>query len=143
MKNIHKLALGAGICALGLFGALNSADASLVVQEWFFGKWDCHIDGRPAKMQWYVVDDPQTTCNGNICTSTDGVRVVGRFSDNGSPWVSLAKRYSTRRQELGIRYLGREQDDWYLKYNSKTQVADGWTTWRKKRYPLQCQNRKQ
>lgn len=139
MKNINKVAIGAGIFALGIFGALSHAGASQVVREWYFGNWDCFIDRRPAKMQWYVVDDPQTTCNGDVCSSTSGVRVVGRFSDNGAPWVKLAKRYSnSQRSELGIRYLGNEQDNWLLKYNSGTQVADGWTTWRGNRYPLRC-----
>jgi Family of unknown function (DUF6006) len=96
-------------------------------------------------MQWLVVDDPQTNCSGDICSTTSGVKVVGRFSDNASPWVPLGKRFSSNsntRKDLGIRYLGREQDDWYLKYNSKTGVADGWTTWRGNRYPLQCRNRR-
>jgi hypothetical protein len=141
MKNITKWLLGLAIVPAGLVFASNHANAGLVAREWFFGTWDCNIDGRPAQMQWRVVDDSQTTCNGNICSSTSGVRIDGRFSDNGSPWVSLGKRFSNaQRQELGIRYLGKEQDNWYLKYNSKTKVADGWTTWRGKRYPLQCRN---
>ena len=140
MKNTKKRVLGLAVFLLSFFIAIGHANSSQVVREWYFGTWDCNIDGRPAQMQWYVVDDPQTTCNGDICSSTSGVRVVGRFSDNGGPWVPLAKRSSnSRTSELGIRYLGNEQDNWYLKYNNRTRVADGWTTWRGNRYPLQCQ----
>jgi hypothetical protein len=137
MKNIKKWLLGLAIFPLGFFVASDHTSASQVPLEWYFGNWDCNIDGRPAQMQWYVVDDPQTICSGNICSTTSGVRTVGRFSDNGSPWVPLERQWSTSSQ-LGIRYLGNEQDNWYLSYNSGTQVADGWTTWRGNQYPLQC-----
>ncbi|KAF3886943.1 MULTISPECIES: DUF6006 family protein [Nostocales] len=136
MKNTTWF-LALAVFAIGFFTASGSANSSLVVREWFFGFWDCNIDGRPAKMQWYTVNDPQTTCDGDICSSTSGVKVVGRFSDNGTPWVPLAKRWS-RNSELAIRYLGNEQDNWYLNYNSSTRSANGWTTWRGKRYSLQC-----
>jgi hypothetical protein len=143
MKNLTKCLLAIAVIPIGLVVASSHAKAGLAVREWFFGTWDCTIDGRPAQMQWYVVDDPQTTCNGGVCSSTSGVRVVGRFSDNGSAWVPLGKRFSSsQRNDLGIRYLGGEQDNWYLKYNPSTRVADGWTTWRGNRYPLQCRNRR-
>jgi hypothetical protein len=143
MKNLTKWLLGLAIIPAGLVLVSSHATASQVASEWFFGLWDCNIDGRPARMQWRVVDDPQTTCNGNVCSSTSGVKVVGRFSDNGGGWVPLEKRFSNRqKQELGIRYLGREQDNWYLKYDTRTQVATGWTTWRGTRYPLQCRNKR-
>ncbi|MEH1821084.1 hypothetical protein FD723_01380 [Nostoc sp. C052] len=143
MKNITKWLLGLAIVPASLVLVSSHAKASQIAGEWFFGLWDCNIDGRPAQMQWKVVDDPQTTCSGDVCSTTSGVRLVGRFSDNGSAWVPLGKRFSsTKRQDLGIRYLGAEQDNWYLKYNSHTKIADGWTTWRGKRYPLQCRNRR-
>lgn len=143
MKNITKWLLGLAIVPAGLVLASPQAKAGLVVSEWFFGRWDCNIDGRPAQMQWKVVDDSQTTCSGDTCSTTSGVRIAGWFSDNGSAWVPLKKRFAnTQRQELGIRYLGKEQDNWYLKYNSRTKVADGWTTWRGQRYPLQCRNKR-
>jgi hypothetical protein len=143
MKNITKWLLGLAIAPIGLVLVSSHAQAGLIASEWFFGLWDCNIDGRPAKMEWKVVNDPQTTCNGNICSTTSGVRLVGRFSDNGSAWVPLGKRFSSpQRQDLGIRYLGAEQDNWYLRYNSRTRIADGWTTWRGNRYPLQCRKRR-
>ncbi|MBD2592777.1 hypothetical protein H6G74_00335 [Nostoc spongiaeforme FACHB-130] len=143
MKNITKWLLGLAIAPAGLLLLSSHTQASQIVGEWFFGSWDCNIDGRPARMEWKVVDDPQTNCNGNICSTTSGVRLLGRFSDNGSAWVPLAKRFSSsRRQDLGIRYLGAEQDNWYLKYNSQTRHAEGWTTWRGNRYPLQCRKRR-
>jgi Family of unknown function (DUF6006) len=142
MKSTTKWLLGLAVISVGFLVTPNHAKASQAVTEWFFGTWNCNIDGRPAKMQWYVVDDSQTTCDGNICSSTSGVKVVGRFSDNGSPWVPLGKRYSnSQRKELGIRYLGKEQDNWLLKFDSTTKVANGWTTWRGNRYPLQCKKK--
>jgi hypothetical protein len=137
MKKLFFIPFGAVAAASLLAYPVN---ASVVVREWFFGNWDCLIDGRPARMQWYIVDDPQTTCHDNVCSSTSAVRVVGRFSDSGGPWVPLARQWS-RGNQLGIRYLGREQDNWYLSYNSVTRAARGWTTWRGNRYPLQCSKR--
>lgn len=143
MKNIAKWLLGLAIVPASLLLGSSHTKASQIAGEWFFGLWDCNIDGRPAQMEWKVVNDPQTTCDGNVCSTTSGVRLVGRFSDNGSAWVSLGKRFSSRqRQDLGIRYLGAEPDNWYLRYNSRTRTADGWTTWRGNRYPLQCRNRR-
>lgn len=141
MKLANSLLLGFIGVTLGLLLAFNDSNASTVAREWYFGTWDCNIDGRPAKMQWRVVNDPQTTCNGNICSSTSGVKVVGHFSDNGGPWVPLAKRGSSP-TSLSIRYLGAEQDNWYLRYNASTRSAQGWTTWRGNRYPLSCSNRR-
>jgi len=117
------------------------AGASQVASKWYFGIWDCRIDGRPARMQWRVVDDPQTRCDGNVCSSTSGVKVVGRFSDHGSAWVPLGIR-SDRGNTLGIRYLGAEQDNWSLRYNPSTRVAQGATTWHGQNYPLVCSNRR-
>jgi hypothetical protein len=70
-------------------------------------------------MDWLVLDDPQTKCDGDVCSTTSGVKVVGRFSDNGSAWVSLAKR-SANSTSLSIRYLGQEQDNWFLKPTFRT-----------------------
>ena len=137
MKKIQQMLMRLALLPLtfGYFGG--DAQASQVPSQWYFGKWNCSIDGRPAKMQWLVVDDPQTTCDGNVCSSSSGVKVIGRFSDNGSAWVPLSKRY-LRGNDFGIRYLGTEQDNWLLRYNPKSKSADGWTTWRGNRYPLQC-----
>lgn len=114
------------------------AEASQVATKWYFGNWqNCRIDGRPARMQWRVVDDPQTRCSDGVCSTTSGVKVVGQFSDNRSRWVPLGIR-SDRGNTLGIRYLGAEPDNWMLRYNPSTQAAQGYTTWRGQRYPLSC-----
>lgn len=137
MKKIQRILIGLAALPLTLGCFDINAQASQVIGQWYFGKWDCTIDGRPAKMQWLVVDDPQTTCSGDVCSSSSGVKVIGRFSDNGSAWVPLAKRY-LRGNDFGIRYLGAEQNNWMLRYQPSTKVAAGWTTWRGNRYPLQC-----
>jgi hypothetical protein len=114
------------LAILAILPGTNSAHASQAASQWYFGNWnDCKIDGRPAKMQWKVVDDSQTQCDGNICQSTSG------------NWVPLSVRYN-RTNEVGIRYLGREQDNWVLRYNPNSRVATGYTTWRGNRYPLSC-----
>jgi hypothetical protein len=137
MNGIQKVLMTLALLPL-TFGYVGSdANASQVPSQWYFGQWDCTIDGRAAKMQWLVVDDPQTSCDGNVCSSSSGVKVVGRFSDSGSAWVPLGKRY-LRGNEFGIRYLGGEQDNWMLRYQPTTKIATGWTTWRGNRYPLQC-----
>ncbi len=141
MKLLQKCLLGFMLIPAGFLFNPSTINASQVAREWYFGLWDCNIDGRPAKMEWYVVNDPQTTCNNGVCSSTSGVKVLGRFSDNNSPWVPLAKR-SSNSTSISIRYLGQEQDNWYLKYNVNSGRANGWTTWRNKRYPLSCFNRK-
>ncbi len=136
-KAIKNLLLGLTILPLSLLAPSGNAQASFAVTQWFFGNWDCTIDGRPAKMQWRVVDDTQVECDGNVCSSSSGVKVVGRFSDNGGAWVPLAKQNSNR-TDLRIRYLGGEQDNWFLRFNPQGQSASGWTTWRGNRYPLMC-----
>ncbi len=137
MNKIQRVLMGLGLLSLNLGCFGGAAQASQVVSQWYFGKWNCSIDGRPAKMQWLVVDDPHTSCSGDVCSSSSGVKVVGRFSDNGSAWVPLSQRY-LRGNDFGIRYLGTEQDNWMLHYQPKNKIADGWTTWRRNRYPLQC-----
>jgi Family of unknown function (DUF6006) len=137
MKKIHNMLMGLAVLPLILGCCGGAVQASQVVSQWYFGKWDCSIDGRPAKMQWLIVDDSQTSCSGDVCSSSSGVKVVGRFSDNGSAWIPLSKRY-LQGNDFGIRYLGKEQDNWLLRYNPQAKVANGWTTWRGNRYPLQC-----
>jgi Family of unknown function (DUF6006) len=106
--------------------------------RWYLGAWsDCRLDGRPARMQWRVVPAPPPLCRGNVCNKTAGLRILGRFSDNDSAWVPLAIRFA-RGNELGIRYLGAEQDNWSLLYNPGTKVAKGFVNWRGKSYPIEC-----
>lgn len=137
MKKLQQILMGLAIFPLAFGYCGGDALASQAVSQWYFGKWNCTIDGRPAKMQWLVIDDPQTSCSGGVCSSSSGVKVIGRFSDNGSAWVPLSKRY-LQGNEFGIRYLGQEQDNWMLRYTPKSKIASGWTTWRGNRYPLQC-----
>ena len=108
MKLLQKCLFGLMLIPSGILLNSRTINASQVANQWYFGLWDCNIDGRNAKMQWLVVDDPQTSCNGDVCSTTSGVKVVGRFSDNGSAWVSLAKR-SANSTSLSIRYLAQEQ----------------------------------
>jgi Family of unknown function (DUF6006) len=115
-----------------------SVSASTTPTKWYFGDWNnCNIDGRPARMQWKVVDDSQTSCQGNVCSQTSGVKVVGRFSDNGGAWVPLKVNYS-QGNDVGIRYQGGEPDNWFLRYSPQRKTASGYTTWRGNRYPLSC-----
>ena len=141
MKLLPKCLLGLILIPSGILFNPSTINASQVANQWYFGSWNCNIDGRNSKMDWLVVDDPQTKCDGDVCSTTSGVKVVGRFSDNGSAWVSLAK-HSANSTSLSIRYLGQEQDNWFLRYNVKSGRAIGWTTWRGKRYPLSCANRR-
>ena len=140
MRTLKPYLIGLALFSLSTAILPHPATASTIATQWFFGNWDCLIDGRPAQMQWSVVNNPQTQCNGDVCSTTSGVKLVGRFSDSRSPWVNLSKQWSNR-SELGIRYLGREQDNWYLRQDSRTKIATGWTTWRGNRYPLQCHPR--
>ncbi|MBD2443497.1 hypothetical protein H6G25_09890 [Dolichospermum sp. FACHB-1091] len=141
MKLLSKFLLGLMLIPSGLLCNPAKIHASQVATQWYFGSWDCNIDGRSAKMQWLVVDDPQISCSGDVCSTTSGVKVVGKFSDNGGPWVPLAK-LSANPTSLSIRYLGQEQNNWFLRYNVNSRQAIGWTTWREKRYPLSCANRR-
>lgn len=107
--------------------------------RWANGESNCKIDGRPAKMFWQVVDDPQTECEGNICSTTSAVKTVGHFSDNGGAWVNLRIREVTNSgNTLDIRYLGSEPSNWQLNYDASTEIATGWTQWRGRRYQLSC-----
>jgi hypothetical protein len=133
----RKISIGLFALACVLPGA-HGASASLGIGQWYMGYWNnCQIDGRPARMKWTIVRETPTDCNGNLCNSTSGSKIVGSFSDNGSAWVPLSIRYNQNNQ-LGIRYLGNEQNNWVLRYNPNTNIAKGHTTWRGKQYPLSC-----
>jgi Family of unknown function (DUF6006) len=105
------------------------------VGGWWGGNWNCNIDGRPAQMRWRVVDDSQTTCDGNICSSTSGVRWQGSFSDNNSPWVPLTDPRQSSRGGFFFRHADGNQ--WYLARPTANRTS-GWTTWNGQRYPLSC-----
>jgi hypothetical protein len=116
------------------FGSFSSAGASQAV-GWWGGAWSCNIDGRPAQMKWVVVDDSQTSCDGNICSTSSGVKWKGSFSDNGSRWVPLT---NPRTGNLGGVYFNHADGNrWYLPKPSGRQSV-GWTTWNGQRYRLAC-----
>jgi hypothetical protein len=105
------------------------------VAGWWGGNWACNIDGRPARMKWIAVDDSQTSCDGNICTTSTGARWKGSFSDNGSRWVPLTD--ARRGNQGGLYFRHADGNQWYLPQpvNNRTK---GWTTWNGQRYALSC-----
>lgn len=131
---IHSL-LSASSCGIALCFAVSSPVVASQAVGWWGGNWNCNIDGRSAQMKWIVVDDSQTTCNGNICSTTSGVRWQGSFSDNGSRWVPLTNPREGNRGGLYFRHADGNQ--WYLGKPAGNRTT-GWTTWNGKRYPLSC-----
>jgi Family of unknown function (DUF6006) len=89
MTTIMQRSLITISCGIALSVAVSGSTIASQAVGWWGGNWNCNIDGRSARMRWNVVDDSQTTCNGNICSTTSGVRWQGSFSDNGSRWVPL------------------------------------------------------
>ena len=85
-------------------------------------------------MEWLAADDQQTSCDGDICSTSMGVKVVGRYSDKGQPWANLTVAGSSSAQ-LTMRYAG--GDRWQLNQESEG-IASGWSTWQGKRYALSC-----
>lgn len=124
---------------LALYVIVSSTAHASQVSGWWGGSWTCNIDGRPAQMKWSVVDDSQTSCEdtseGRICSSTSGVRWKGRFSDNGSPWVSLTNPREGNRG--GLYFYHADGNKWYLP-KPKGNRTTGWTTWNGQRYQLSC-----
>lgn len=119
----------------GLMVSISPASASQVVGGWWDGWWRCTIDGRPARMVWRVVDDSQTTCNGNVCSTSFGVRWGGQFSDNGSRFVPLTNPEVG--QQGGLYFRHADGNRWYLPKPTANRTS-GWTTWMGRRYPLVC-----
>jgi hypothetical protein len=136
MGNTHRFtwpALIGLLCVLAV--PSGPAGASQMVGRWWSGAWKCTIDGRPARMRWDVVDDSNTTCQGDVCSTSSGVKWAGRFSDNGSRWVPL--RNPRDGTQGGLYFNHADGNKWYLAKptNNKSQ---GWTTWNGQRYPLVC-----
>jgi hypothetical protein len=123
--------------SLLLFGSTGSASAGQV-SGWWYGDWNCLIDGRSARMQWRVVEAPDTTCSGDACSSTSAVRWDGRFSDSGSRWVALTNPRKGSRGGVFFRHADGNQ--WYLAVPAG-RTTRGWTTWRGQRYDLSCTKR--
>jgi hypothetical protein len=122
--------------AAAMLSAVVGADAqaSQTTTQWYFGRWSCSIDGRPATMVWEVRDDPQTSCNGNTCSTSSGVKVVGFFKERTGPWVRL---YRVRSSDVGLAMLYNNVDAWVLNRRG-ARAAAGHTTWQGGRYPLSC-----
>lgn len=106
-------------------------------RQWFFGTWDCRLDGRPARMEWLTVDDPQTVCSNGTCTTTSGVKLVGRFRENSQPWVELRLGRVTD-STLQFRHLGAQHSDGYLSQDPRDKTANGWSTWNGTKYAFAC-----
>lgn len=133
-STLAKAFLGAA-CAATLSLALTAPAVASQAIGWWGGNWACNIDGRPARMKWVVVDDSQTSCDGNVCTSTSGVRWKGSFSDNGSRWVPLT---NPRLSDGGGMYFRHADGNrWFLRKPSGGR-STGWTTWNGSRYHLSC-----
>jgi hypothetical protein len=126
---LHTLA-GMALCA----AAAAPAGAGQV-SGWWGGNWTCTIDGRPARMKWFPVDDSDSSCDGDTCSTTSGVRWQGRFSDNGSAWVDLSNPTTGTRG--GLYFNHADGNRWYLPKPSANR-STGWTTWNGRRYPLSC-----
>lgn len=123
------------ICGFTLYLIVIGLAYAGMVSGWWGGSWTCNIDGRPARMNWSVVDNSQTTCQGDTCTSTSGVRWKGSFSDNGARWVPLSKARLGNQGGLFFRHADGNQ--WYLPRPQGNRTT-GWTTWNSQRYRLSC-----
>ena len=125
-------------CVAGVLVALAPpVAASQAVVEWYHGSWSCQIDGRPARMTWKIVDDTQVNCAGDECSVVNGVATRGRFSDNGSRWVTLTAP-SVNGDTLRFRHA--DGNPWRLRRESATRAV-GHTTWNGSRFPLSCDKR--
>lgn len=134
MSAVKRLSLAICCVAPVLLAGSGPALAS-TVGGWWGGSWACNIDGRSARMRWVVVDDTQTTCDGNVCSSSYGARWKGSFSDNGSQWVPLT---NPRLGNAGGMFFNHADGNrWYLAKPVGNRTA-GWTTWNGSRYPLSC-----
>jgi hypothetical protein len=129
--------LRALLVALAGFGISAPASASFLVGHWLDGVWQCTIDGRPARMRWQVVDDPQASCSGDWCTSAALVRRKGSFSDNGSRWVPLLNLRDGQ-ERRGAFFDHADGNRWYLRKPNSSGRAVGHTVWQGTQYPLIC-----
>jgi hypothetical protein len=124
------------LCGIALCTSVSTpSQASLTKKGWWDGDWTCSIDGRPARMRWRVVDATTTSCDGEICSTVAGSRYKGRFSDNGSPWVSLT--HAKHGNNGGLYFKHADGNQWYLPQPTAGRTI-GWTTWNGSRYKLSC-----
>ena len=122
-------------CALTLYVSVSPSVQASQAIGWWGGAWICNIDGRPARMEWRAVDASETSCDGDNCTATSGVRWQGSFSDKGSPWVPLTN--PREGNNGGLYFNHADGNTWYLPKPAGNKTT-GWTTWNGKWYPLSC-----
>ncbi len=127
------------LIALTLLTLSGLSSASQVASQWYFGDWNCTIDGRSARMVWKVVDDPQTHCDGNVCSSSSGVAIRGWFNDSSSRWVSL-EQPRVQGNDFSFVYTG-DRTNWFLRADASKRYTVGNTVWQGKAYPLSCTKR--
>jgi Family of unknown function (DUF6006) len=133
-----KLSLKLGTLTIGVLVSLTTlASPSMagMASGWWGGNWNCTIDGRPARMNWKVVDAPDTSCDGDTCTTSSNVAWKGSFSDNGSAWVPLTNPQTGNKG--GVFFYHADGNRWYLP-KPQNDKSTGWTTWQGNRYPLSC-----
>lgn len=135
MSKSMQQSLFRSFCGLSVYLALSGLAPAGQVPGWWGGAWDCNIDGRPARMKWAAVDDSQTNCNGDACTTSSGARWKGNFSDNGSRWVPLTE--PRRGNKGGVFFRHADGNQWYLAQPVGNRTK-GWTTWNGQRYTLAC-----
>lgn len=127
------------VLGMVLAASASLAGASTVPSQWYFGNWACLIDGRPAQMVWRVVDDPQTSCDGDICTTSSGVAIRGWFKDGSGPWIRL-ERPRVSGNDFRFVYTG-DRTNWFLRAAAGRRFAAGNTIWQDNAYPLSCVKR--
>ena len=145
--------LGLGAIALGAAYVILApkADATIyarsnptdVIPPDWVGRWNCNLDGRAAVIEFKLGNDIR--CNGNVCSTTAGTKLVGRISDNGGEWKPLEQRNftpsdpPTTRQDhlLPLRY--NNTDNWMLMMHTwNRNFASGYTVWNGIPFGLQC-----
>ena len=106
-----------------------------MVTGWWGGNWTCNIDGRPARMKWVAASVTEGSCDGNVCSQSQGAAWRGHFSDNGSRWVPLSN--PRKGAQGGVFFRHADGNQWYLA-KPVSNRSEGWTTWQGTRYRLSC-----
>lgn len=121
-----------------------------VIRPDWVGTWDCNISGRRVIMQLREVEIGNTKCEGNTCKTAPGgigLKLAGRIGDSRGGMVRIEQRNFSSgdspasqiayHNALPLRY--NKTDNWMLVMNPQNHnYANGYTTWRDRRYSLQC-----